>query len=69
MTTIKGPIKMTGGFNAREFLENNAKDIKVKLPFSATGFKSTKMPNHADLTGIELAEDKPKKKKVSKKKK
>jgi len=42
MVTIKGPIKMSGGFNAREFLKEKAGDIKIKLPFKATGWKSTK---------------------------
>jgi len=46
MTTIKGPIKISGGFNARKFLEEKAKDIKIKLPFKATGWKSAK---NADL--------------------
>ena len=40
MPTIKGPIKMSGGFNARKFLEEHAKDVKIKLPFTATGWKS-----------------------------
>jgi len=42
MTTIKGPINIKGGFNAREFLKEKAGDIKMKLPFSATGWKSAK---------------------------
>jgi len=40
MPTIKGPIKMKGGFNARKFLEEHTKDVKIKLPFTATGWKS-----------------------------
>jgi len=46
MPTIKGPIKITSGFNARKFLEENAKDVKIKLPFTATGWKSDR---NADL--------------------
>jgi len=42
MVKIKGPIKISGGFNARKFLEENMKDIKMKLPFTATGWKSKK---------------------------
>ena len=55
MPTIKGPIHFKGGFNARKFLEKEG--IKVKLPFKATGFKSTKIPEGADLSGIEFAKD------------
>jgi len=61
MVTIKGPINIKGGFNAREFLKEKAGDIKMKLPFSATGWKSAK---NADLvTGKKEAV----KKKVTKK--
>jgi len=42
MVKIKGPIKISGGFNAREFLKKNLGDIKMKLPFAATGWKSEK---------------------------
>ena len=55
MPTIKGPIHFKGGFNARKFLEKEG--IKVELPFKATGFKSTKIPEGADLSGIEFAKD------------
>ena len=55
MPTIKGPIHFKGGFNAGEFLKE--KGVKVKLPFTATGFKSTKIPEAADLSGIKFAED------------
>jgi len=54
MTTIKGPIHITGGFDVGKFLEEQAKDVKIKLPFEATGFESTKMPKCIDMTGIEL---------------
>jgi transketolase len=54
MTTIKGPIHMTGGFNIGEFLAKQTDGKKVKLPFEATGWESTKMPEGVDMTGIEL---------------
>jgi len=52
MVTIKGPIKITGGFNSEEFLKEHAKEVKVKLPFTATGWKSTKTPAAADMSNI-----------------
>jgi len=70
MPTIKGPIKMKGGFNARKFLEENAKDVKIKLPFTAKGWKSTKNSDLVD--GEKIAKKvvkKEAKKKVVKKKK
>jgi len=42
MTTIKGPINIKGGFDAKKFLKENAADAKIKLPFTATGWKSDK---------------------------
>ena len=60
MTTIKGPIKMSGGFNAREFLAEKAKDVKIKLPFTAKGWKSTK---NSDLVETEVKAEKKKKSK------
>jgi hypothetical protein len=67
MPTIKGPIKFKGGFNAKEFLAK--KGTKVKLPFEATGFKSSKIPESADLSGIKFDKDaKVKKVKKSEKK-
>jgi len=45
MTKIKGPIKMVGGFNANAFLQAKLGDLTtIKLPFKATGWKSTKNP-------------------------
>jgi hypothetical protein len=55
MPTIKGPIKISGGFKASEFVKDNADKIKVKLPFEATGFKSSKTPAMADMSGIDMA--------------
>ena len=55
MPTIKGPIHFKGGFNARKFLEKEG--VKVKLPFEATGFRSSKIPAAADLSGIKFAKD------------
>ena len=56
MTTIKGPIHFKGGFNAKKFMESQK--VKVKLPFEATGFKATKIPEGVDLVGIKFAKDK-----------
>lgn len=67
MPKIKGPIKIKGGFKASDFLKENSSDLKIKLPFSATGFKSAKIPKHADMSGIEMAKEK-KPKPVEKKK-
>jgi len=58
MPTIKGPMKFNG-FNAGEFLAKNAKDVKIKLPFEATGFKSSKTPVAADLSKIKFKDAKP----------
>ena len=55
MPTIKGPIHFKGGFNAAEFLKE--KGVKVKLPFEATEFKSSKIPEGVDLSGINFAKD------------
>lgn len=57
MPTIKGPIHIKGGFNAKEFLKENTKGVKIKLPFEATGFRSSKMPKGVDLSKIKLAGD------------
>jgi hypothetical protein len=54
MTTITGPIKITKENDLQSLLMEN---IKIKLPFEATGFKSTKLPKNVDLTGITLAKD------------
>jgi len=62
MVTIKGPLYFKKGFSTNEFIKEHAKDIKVKLPFTATGWQSTKIPNCVDLSGIEFKKDKPKKK-------
>lgn len=56
MPTIKGPIHING-FNTANFMAEHAKDIKVKLPFSATGWKSEKMPKIADLSSLKLKAD------------
>ena len=52
MTTIKGPIKFSKGFDAAKFIEEKATEIKVALPFTATGWKSTKTPEIADMTNV-----------------
>lgn len=53
--TIKGPIKIKGGFNSADFIKDQADGLKVKLPFEATGFKSSKTPKMADMTKVKLA--------------
>ena len=66
MNKIKGPIKISGGFNARKFLEEKMKDVKIKLPFAATGWKSSKnsdLVNKDEVKAEKKAEKKPKKKK------
>ena len=62
MVKIKGPIKISGGFNAREFMEKNMKDIKMKLPFTATGWKSAKNSDLVDGGSAKVEEEKPTKK-------
>jgi hypothetical protein len=59
MPTIKGPIKMKG-FNTKEFLAKQTEGKLIKLPFEATGFKSTKIPEGVDMSGIKMAKEKPK---------
>jgi len=45
MTTIKGPLKFSGGFNAKAFMKSKLGERdSVKLPFEAHGWKSTKNP-------------------------
>ncbi|MFW6172958.1 MAG: hypothetical protein ACOC5T_04370 [Elusimicrobiota bacterium] len=66
MPTIKGPIHFKGGFNAKEFMKKQ--DIKIKLPFEATDFKSSKIPESADLSNIKFAKGAKKKAKKEKKK-
>ena len=60
MPTIKGPIKISGGFNSTDFLKEHAGEIKIKLPFTATNFKSSKTPANVDLDGMEMGKGKPK---------
>ena len=45
MNIIKGPTVIKGGFNASAFVKAHLGDsTKVKLPFTAKGWKSTKNP-------------------------
>lgn len=55
MPKIKGPINFSG--NVEELLKGKT---KVKLPFKAKGFKSSKMPDGVDLSDIETEEGEPK---------
>lgn len=50
MITIKGPISVKKGDFATLFKEHG---VKIKLPFTATGFTSTKTPDGVDMSGIE----------------
>lgn len=68
MVTIKGPLHFTKGFSTNEFMKDFSKDIKIKLPFEATGWESSKLPGAADLTGIILKKVEPKKAEVVKEK-
>jgi len=53
---IKGPIHLGAGSAREQITALIQKNIgKVKLPFEATGFKSTKKPDHVDLKGLEGA--------------
>ena len=67
MPTIKGPIKITGGFNAMDFLKGKMGELTMKLPFKATGWKSSK--NAELVTGKKEAPVKKKEVKKAKKKK
>ena len=51
MPTIKGPIVIKS-FEASKFMEEHADEIKIKLPFTAEGFSSSKMPGSIDTKGI-----------------
>jgi len=53
MPTIKGPITLKG-FEANKFMEEHADEIKIKLPFTAEGFSSSKMPGSIDTKGIAI---------------
>ena len=60
MGIIKGPLKLKG-FKASQFMADQIMNAKarcnIKLPFEATGFKSTKVPEGIDLSGINFAND------------
>lgn len=58
MPTIKGPIKVNGGFTASSFIKDKLSEMKIKPPFAATGFKSTKTPNNVDLADVHSVSDK-----------
>ena len=74
MGRIKGPLKIKG-FKASQFMAEKimeAKNLdKIKLPFTATGFKCSKKPKGVSFEGIEFAKEdkKPSKKNPSKIKK
>jgi len=53
MPTIKGPIHFKKGFDASKFMKEKASEIKIKLPFEATGWKSSKTPTCADMSEVQ----------------
>ena len=59
MPTIKGPIKLGSKSDNKDFMEKlKESGSSIKLPFSATGFKSSKMPfDKSQMKGIEFAND------------
>ena len=60
MPTIKGPIKLGSKSDNKDFMEKlKESGSSIKLPFSATGFKSSKMPfDKSQMKGIEFADEK-----------
>ena len=72
MVIIKGPFKMSGGFDSRKMAEKLLGDPKkMKLPFKATGWRSSKNSDLIDggkqLGSVPEKEVKEKVKKVEKK--
>jgi hypothetical protein len=49
MITIKGPVTINHN-NYAKVLEEHG--VLVKMPFTATGFKSDRIPDRADMNGI-----------------
>ena len=49
MVTIKGPLKISGGFDSRKMAELLLGDSKkLKLPFKATGWRSERNSDMVD---------------------
>jgi len=59
MPIIKGPIKLGTKEGNKDFINKlKESNSEIKLPFKATGFKSSKMPfDKSQMNGIEFAED------------
>ena len=57
MTKIKGPLKFENGFDSASFVKEKMAGVKIKLPFTATGFKSSKKPEGVDYSGIEFKKE------------
>lgn len=59
MTIIKGGIKILPNSDNKEFMDKLEKaGVKIKVPFKATGFSSSKMPRCVDMTDIKLKAEK-----------
>lgn len=59
MPVIKGGIKIRPNSDNKEFFEKLSKaGVKLKVPFTATGFKATRIPKGLDMSGVEFADDK-----------
>jgi len=55
MPTIKGPIHIRkNGDNTELFKKFKEAGVEIKLPFKATGFKSTKLPKGIKIESTEL---------------
>jgi hypothetical protein len=63
MVKIKGPFKLKGGESLAKSVRKmvSQEQQNVSLPFSATGWKSDKMPAKITKADIEQGEIKPKK--------
>jgi len=69
MVTIKGPLHFKKGFSTDEIMKKVKGKVKIKLPFEAKNWESTKMPENIDMSGITLKEQKAEKKIETKPKK
>jgi hypothetical protein len=59
MITITGGVTILPNSDNKEFMDKLEKaGVKIKMPFKATGFSSSKMPRCVDMTDIILKTDK-----------
>ena len=55
MMTIKGGVTILPNSDNKEFMSKlEQAGVKIKMPFTATGFKSSKTPKCVDMTDIKL---------------